>query len=168
MNRALSEVQVLKKLNIEDFRHLTKDKVMTMVTMLDRMDPEVAKKALEQFPEFAGTMKHMLSEYKQLLESGLKENAEETKSFCESCDAIISSCQKLLNKEELTFDEKRYILDQMIVVAKIKGDKNTEDKRFINTMWCCGVVALGIAIGALVTTLGGNIKIDTDPLKKGK
>lgn len=67
-----------------------------------------------------------------------------------------------------TFDEKRYILDQMIVVAKIKGDKNTEDKRFITTMLCCGVVALGIAIGALVTTLGGNIKIDTDPLKKGK
>lgn len=33
---------------------MTKDKVMTMVTMLDRMDPEVAKKALEQFPEFAG------------------------------------------------------------------------------------------------------------------
>ena len=46
MNRALSEVQVLKKLNIEDFRHLTKDKVMTMVTMLDRMDPEVDKKSI--------------------------------------------------------------------------------------------------------------------------
>ncbi|WP_278246233.1 hypothetical protein [Terrisporobacter othiniensis] len=33
-----------KKLNIEDFRHITKDKVITMSSMLDKMDPEVDKK----------------------------------------------------------------------------------------------------------------------------
>ena len=76
MSKPLSEVQVLKKLDIADFRHLTKEKVMTMATMLDKMDPEVAKKALEQFPDFANTMKNMLTDYKQLLDSGLKENAE--------------------------------------------------------------------------------------------
>ena len=131
MSRSLSEVQVLKKLDIENFRQLTKEKVMTMATMLDRMDPEVAKKALEQFPDFANTMKHMLSEYKELLDAGLKENAAGSKSFYESCDAIIHTCQKLLEKEDLTFDEKRYILDQMVSVTKMKGDQNTKDKQFI-------------------------------------
>ena len=53
MNRTLTEANVLKKLDIEDFRHLTKDKVITMASMLDRMDPEVAKKALEQFQDRA-------------------------------------------------------------------------------------------------------------------
>ena len=52
----MSEANVLKKLDIEDFRHITKDKVIKMASMLDKMDPEVAKKALEQFPEFAGTI----------------------------------------------------------------------------------------------------------------
>lgn len=168
MSKTLSEVQVLKKLNIEDFRHLTKEKVMTMATMLDRIDPNVAQKALEQFPEFASTIKHMLSEYKQLLDSGLQENAQGSKSFYESCDSIISTCQKLLEKEELSFDEKRYILDQMVIVTKMKGDKNTEDKQFVTTMWCVGAVALGITVGTLVTVLGGNIKINTDFLKKGR
>jgi hypothetical protein len=55
----MSEEKVLKKLDIVDFRHLTKDKVIKMASMLDKMDPEVAKKALEQFPEFANTTKEM-------------------------------------------------------------------------------------------------------------
>ena len=42
MARSLTEQKVLKKLGIDDFRHLTKDKVITMASMLDRMDPEVA------------------------------------------------------------------------------------------------------------------------------
>ena len=46
MSRTLTEKKVLKKLGIDDFRHLTKEKVITMATMLDKMDPEVAKKAL--------------------------------------------------------------------------------------------------------------------------
>ena len=63
----MNEQKVLKKLDITDFRHLTKDKVIKMASMLDKMDPEVAKKALEQFPEFANTTKEMLSEYKDSL-----------------------------------------------------------------------------------------------------
>lgn len=36
MKRILTEEKVLKKLNIEDFRHLTKDKVIGMSSMLDK------------------------------------------------------------------------------------------------------------------------------------
>ena len=61
MSQTLTEQKVLKKLDIDDFRHLTKDKVITMASMLDRMNPEVAKKALEQFPDFAATAKEMLT-----------------------------------------------------------------------------------------------------------
>ena len=49
-----------------------------------------------------------------------------------------------------------------------KGDQNTKDKQFITAMWCFGTVALGITVGALVTALGGNVKFDTDLLKKSK
>ena len=49
MDRPYTEIQVLKKLDIPDFRHLTKDKVIAFATMIPGMEPEVAKKALEQF-----------------------------------------------------------------------------------------------------------------------
>lgn len=106
MGRSLTEAQVLKKLDIVDFRHLTKEKVMSMATMLDKMDPEVAKEALEQFPEFASTMRQTLSEYKQSLDEGMKQNTEGVKSYYDTCDAIIASCQMELENEGLPFEER--------------------------------------------------------------
>ena len=166
MQRSLTETQVLKKLNIEDFRHLTKDKVISMATMLDKMDPEVAKKALEQFPEFASTMRQILSDYKQSLDEGMRQNAEGVKSYYDTCDVIISSCQKELKQEDLSFEERRFILEQMVLVAKMKGEKNTEDKKFIVMMSVIGLTAIGLTAGALITALGGNFKVDTDAVKK--
>lgn len=166
MGRSLTEAQVLKKLDIVDFRHLTKEKVMSMATMLDKMDPEVAKKALEQFPEFASTMRQILSEYKQSLDEGMKQNAEGVKSYYDTCDAIIASCQKELENEDLSFEERSFILQQMVMVAKMKGEKNTEDKHFIVTMSVLWLAAIGLTAGALITALGGNFKIDTDAVKK--
>ena len=166
MKRTLTEAQVLKKLDITDFRHLTKEKVISMATMLDKMDPEVAKKALEQFPEFSSTMKQIFSDYKQMLDEGMKQNAESVKSYYETCDAIIATCQKELDRGDLAFEERCYILDQMLAVAKMKGDKNSEDKRFIIVLSTLGGIALTFTAGLVVTALGGNCKISTDALKK--
>lgn len=89
MGRPLTEQKVLRKLNIEDFRHLTKDKIITMASMLDKMDPKVAKKALEQFPEFSNTAKEMLGAYKDTLDKGLESNRESVQSYYDSCKSII-------------------------------------------------------------------------------
>ena len=86
---------------------------------------------MEQFPEFANTMRQILAEYRQSIEEGMKQNAEDVKSYYNTCDAIIHFSQKELEKEELTFEERSFILEQMVLVAKMKDDKNSEDKRFI-------------------------------------
>lgn len=160
MARSLTEQKVLKKLGIDDFRHLTKDKVITMASMLDRMDPEVAKKAIEQFPEFAHTRKDILQDYKQTLDKALDENSESVKSYYSSCDAIITSLQKELDKENLSFDEKRYIIDKMIEVNKMKGEKDSENKKFIATLAVIGAAAIGTVAGVLASAIGGNTKIE--------
>ena len=79
MGRTLNEKRVLKKLGIDDFRHLTKDKVMEMASLLDKMDPEVAKKAIEQFPDFANTMREVFGVYKALLDKSLEINKSANK-----------------------------------------------------------------------------------------
>lgn len=165
MQRSLTETQVLKMLDIEDFRHLTKDKVISMATMLDEMDPKIAKKVLEQFPEFAKTMNQILADFKKSLDERMRQNAEEVKTYYDSCDVIITSCQKYLEKENLSFEERRFVLEQMILVTKMKGEKNTEDKKFIVIMSVIGLSAIGLTAGALITALGGNFKVDTDVVK---
>jgi hypothetical protein len=71
MSNFLTERQVLNQLDIPDFRHITKDKVMSFASMLQNMEPEVAKKALGQFPEFAKMTLEILREYKGVLEKPL-------------------------------------------------------------------------------------------------
>lgn len=50
MSKQLTEAQVLEKLNIPDFRHLSKDNVMSFASMIQDMDPEVAKKLWSNSP----------------------------------------------------------------------------------------------------------------------
>lgn len=166
MSKSLTEKQVLKKLNISDFRHLKKDQVISMVTMLDKMDPEVAKKALEQFPEFASTMRHIFSEYKQSMDNIMKQNAEEIKIYYDACNEIIDACKKELEKEDLSFEERNSIIQQMIIVANMISDKNSENKRFAKNCIMFGCVGIGVICGSLIVVLGGNVKFNIDALKK--
>lgn len=162
----MSEAKVLKKLNIADFRHLTKDKVIKMASMLDKMDPEVAKKALEQFPEFANTTKEMLSEYKESLDKGLESNNESVKAVYDTYNAIIASLQKELENENLTFEQKKYIIEQMKDVAEKVDKKDTENKRFIASMATLATIVVGGTVAVLASVLGGNTQIETDDINK--
>src|SRR5574344_187446 len=162
MNRTLTEANVLKKLDIEDFRHLTKDKVITMASMLDRMDPEVAKKALEQFPEFAKTTKDMLIEYKDTLDKGLQNNKDSVQAYYDACQSIIDSLKKKLENNDLSFEQRKEIIDQMLEITKMMGIKDTESKKFIVRMAMCGAAAIGVTVMALASALGGNSEISSN------
>jgi len=164
MNANLTEQKVLKKLDIEDFRHLTKDKVINMASLLDKMDPEVAKKALEQFPDFSNTMKSIINEYKDFFNNGLADNSESVKSFYASCDQLINTCQELLEKDEPSLEEKKEILSYMLQIVQMKGTKDSENKRFIVTMSVIGMVAIGVAARALVVALGGKVDANMDDI----
>lgn len=166
MSRLLTEQKVLKKLDIEDFRHLTKDKVITMASMLDKMEPEVAKKALEQFPEFSNTVKEILIGYKDTLEKGLELNKESIQSYYDLCKSIIEGLQKQLEAENLSFEERKYIIDKMLEISTKMAEKDSENKKFIATMAVVGVAAVGIVTAVLASTLGGNTKIEINDIDK--
>ena len=159
MKKVLSEQKVLHRLGISDFRHLTKDKVMEMASMLDRMDPEVAKKAIEQFPNFAETMCSVAAEYKSVLEKTLERNGDSVRAYYESCDAIIQACQKELDKDSLSFEERKQIISWMIEVANMKGEKDNENKQFMKAICGAGVGVVGIVGTVVRTALGGNTKL---------
>ena len=50
--RFQSEEQIMNALEITSWRNLSKDHMMRFATMMPDMDPEVAEKIVEQFPEF--------------------------------------------------------------------------------------------------------------------
>lgn len=156
MKRTLTEEKVLKKLDIEDFRHLTKDKVIEMSSMLDKMDPEVAMKALEQFPQFATTIKEMVSDYKNSLDKMVVEDKESTLKFYDACTMTLDSLKKELDREDLDFEQRKYIVEKMLEVDHMIGSKDSEHKKFLAALAVVGVSALTIGAGIIAGALGVN------------
>lgn len=159
MQRTISEKKVLKKLGITDFRHMTKDKVVKFASMLPYMDPEVAKKALEQFPAFKDLASDLVTQYKGIVDKAIDDNEISQKAFYDACNSIIQSLQKELEDDEITSDERERIEDKMIKVAQMIGEKDSENKGFL--LKCLGIGALVITVvgGAAAAILGSNTQI---------
>ena len=160
MSDYISEKEVLNKLHIDNFRQVTKDKVIALASMLDRMDPEVAQKALEQFPDFSKSITSIISDYKDVIKEGFVSNNESMKACYETCNTILESMRLELQNENLGYDQKREIMESMISVNKMLFDKDTENKSFVlKIVGEAAVVVIGAAI-IMLSALGCNAKIN--------
>lgn len=154
MSRTLTEQKVLKKLGIPDFRHMTKDKIVQFASALPRMDPEVAKAALEQFPEFAKSATEIVSYYKDVVYKGFGENTASVNSFYAMCDSIKDILNEQLQDENLTFEEKLVIIDKIMELAEMTAEKDSENKKFISGVIGKAALCIGIAVGTVAAVLG--------------
>lgn len=165
MEKKLSEAQVLRALDIPDFRHMTKDKVIQFASMIQTMDPAVAQKALEQFPNFAEMSLEALKDYKSVLEKAADKNAESSENCMNIYGQIIKSLQDCLSKENIPFEEKKFYIEQMKEIAKSVDQKDTENKKFNAGLVTAGFAALAFVVGGAAALLGGKLDIHF-PMKK--
>lgn len=162
LKRPMNEQKVLDKLGIEDFRHLSKDKVVEFISLIPEMDPEVAKAAIDQFPEFTKTVKSIMIDYKEEIEVALKSNDDSTKACHDAATSILKSLDKML-EGDITHEEKMEIIDKMIEIQKMLNDKDSENKKFLrDIVTIAGVVVVAVT-GIASALLGGetNLKLPT-------
>lgn len=107
----MNENQVLKSLKIKDLAQLDAVKIDKFVSIFSTMEPEVAKKALEQIPDLASTTKELVAQYKEVVTEGLKSNDESVKPFYEACMQILDSLDYELQKEDLTQEDRDRIVE---------------------------------------------------------
>lgn len=152
----MSEQEVLRQLDIPDFRHMTKDKVMAFASMLNSMEPEVAKKAIEQFPQFAKMSLEALEDYKHVIDQTLDQNSASTKQCYDIYNDIISTLRSCASQENIPFEQKKYYIEQMKEIAQIASEKDSENKSFIWKILgaAAAVCLVALAIGG--TLLGGS------------
>ena len=133
--------------------------------MVDKMEPEVAKKALEQFPEFSGTVKTIFLDYKALLNRTIDSDNESLRSTYETYNSIIMALQAELDKDTLSFDERKYIIEQMKDIANAVDKKDSENKKWLTKMaMIAGATVVGVAavLGSVLGTNTNFQQIDTD------
>ena len=84
-------------------------------------------------------------------------NSETTKASIDMYNQVMISLQKMVDDENLTFDERVYILEQMKEIAILVDKKDTESKNTtLKIIGIAGTVALGL-VAALSATLGSNV-----------
>ena len=166
MPKTLTEAQVLEKLNIPDFRHLSKDNVMSFASMIQNMDPEVAKKALEQFPDFTKSVLDALKDFKGVIDKSFDDDKESANQCYVLYNRVQTALEKCLDNKTLSFEERKYYIDQMKEVAQLAADKDSEGKKFKwNNIAAFAMVAVA-ATAAMTAILGGNTNFEL-PFKKG-
>lgn len=163
MSRSLTEAKVLRKLDIPDFRHLTKDKVVSFVSMLPQMDPDVAKHALEQFPAFAETSLAIVGCLKDSLGTIVSGNTENMAEFNARCQEALTALEEELKREDLTNEARKLVIDGIMGIIGAIAQKDSENKEFQRGLfrdfaWVCVVVVLclGAPLGLRMTrSMGG-------------
>ena len=159
MKRTLSEQKVLKQLKIDNFRQLSKDTVMKFASSINQMDPEVAKKALEQFPEFATVVKEAITGYKEAAIDAVSKANEDHKELISMIKSEYQILLEMLSDDNLTVDEKLKILDRIDELQN-KVSKENKEMRNYQLKVLGGVFAtISVGILALAATLGGNAQI---------
>ena len=159
MRNQLTEQEVLQQLNIPNFRYITKDQVMTFASMLQNMEPEVAQKALEQFPEFAKMALEVLKDYKGIMEKTLDENSVSSKQCYDIYNEVMDALKGCLAKDDLSFEEKKYYIEKMMEIAKMTESKDTENKGFNWKIISLGTLAVCTVVGIGASILGVNTNI---------
>ena len=153
----LSKKEVLDKLNISSFKEMTQDKLSEFTSLIPSMDTEVAKTALQQFPNFTKFAGEVVSCYKDLMLESLKVNKESTKSFMDSCDNTISALNALLG-QKLKTKQKKEIIGVIMEILKMKQEKDTENKLWIGKL-VKAVSATAVSVAVIVgSIIGLNLK----------
>lgn len=149
----MTEQQLLKQLDIPDWRHMSKDKLIAFANNMAELDPEVAKAAIAQFPKFS----EMGTEIVRVMDNSLDKMVENEKSVdrqaYELNKQILDSLNKRLNQRFLTPWERKQIIDSMVQVSNnlVRIDKH--HKRLIGDAYKTvgGVAGGAIAVaGALL------------------
>ena len=148
----MSEDEVKKALNISDFRSLSKEKIMEFVSIIPKVDKEVAISIINQFPNYADMAKNMVGGMRHLCDEALQDTKTGQKDVIESYRVVLETLKEQLNNENLTIEERNKITNDMMTIAEKIDNANEKYQTFVKdilkkvgSVTLC-VVVLGVAI----------------------
>lgn len=139
---------------------------MQLVSILDKVDPEVAKSIIAQMPEVLKSVVENEKAYTGVLTKGIESCDMSTSSCYQTEDEIVKALQKEIDKDETTFEQKQYYFEKMADAAKRKENKDTEHKKLVLTVLKYGSEALMIGLVITAGIFIGKADIKLSPKMK--
>ena len=130
-DQIITESEAKEILGVSNWREISKIKIMDFVNLIPNMDRETAIKAIEQFPEFVNLSKAIVSQLYMLTEKALEANNKSNAEVITNYQKILDDLSKLLDKDEVSFEEKQWIIEKEIEVADKVAILDTENKKWL-------------------------------------
>lgn len=159
--RLLTEEQVKKKLGIKDFRSMKKKDIVNFVSAIPDMEPEVAMKVIEQFPEVRKMMVESLRDYRGAVEKSMELDSAESAEVFNSFDMVIEVLSRQLDRDDISPEERTLLINKLAELPIQKGAVRKDGQKFkLDNLKIYAGVFIGAIVGAAVM-LGakGNIPI---------
>ena len=166
-HRMTTEDDVKKALGIQDFRSITKAKMVEFISLIPNMDKDLALSIINQFPAYSEFASTTIAALKEMCDSALTQNGHSQKDTIAAYRKILDELGEILKKENISAEERNEITDKMILIADKIAMKDSENKNFIKSLvkYTAAGVVTALVIGAAI--LGINIKdIDFPATKK--
>ena len=160
MKKYISEKKMLKKLNIPNWRYMTKDKLLTFVSSLPHMNPEVAKAAIDQFPNFSNLAKDMVEIMQSSINNAISSNENISLTAMNCINETCSSLLKQLESEKSTEMDRIDIRNKIVELNQMIVDIDKQNKKFLSKNITIGATLIGTAIVAGISVLGVSSKQD--------
>lgn len=155
-----SEDELRKKLEIDSWRNLSKEKFLTFVSELPNMSQDVAIKVLDQFPDFKTLVLDSLSQVQEQATIAVEANWKSQKKVHKSFKEYRKVLKRELERADLSAVDRFAILQLLQNAIDGESKKDSEHKAFV--LKALGMVASGAVVVAVaaVAVLGGKAKID--------
>lgn len=154
VRRTIDGKDLLEMFGIPSFRHMSKDKLASFVSALSDVDPEVAKKALEQFPDLSVAMASIVGHYRGIISECLASSDANERLCLEACCSAMDSIQCELEREELSSERREELIAQSVELVQMMREIATDSKRFRAHVIYISSVAVGFVTATLVSVLG--------------
>ena len=154
-----NEDEILKRLGIESWRNLSKEKLLTFVSDLPNIDPKVALAIVAQFPNFKSLVQESLDQTKDHAENAISMNWKSQKKVHEAFAEYREILSKELDRDDLTADDRFRIIEMLRDALQMEASKDSEHKSFVfKILGTVGVVTVAGSALALAL-LGGKARI---------
>lgn len=145
-----NEEQIKKGLKIKTWRELSKDKFIQYLKLAPNIDKEVHLKILEQVPNFVS----LTTEISKGALSVAEKNKETTSEMLDILKEVITSFTDLSKQENISSEERRFIIENTIRIAEIINQMDERNKGFLKEVlkvvgWlgAFAIIVLGVVFG---------------------
>lgn len=152
-----SEAELMKVLEIDTWRNLSKDKILQFATLMPEMDKELAIKVIEQFPEFRQFALDALTVLEKQHTSTLEFNSASQTAVHHAFAEVREILANELKRDDLSAGDRMIIIDKVMETANREFAKDSENKRFLDTLFGKAALVTGGAIAMGIVVLGGRV-----------